>query len=141
MRPLCRPPRQQPTFECFHPLMRCHLFPSPSDLVYTYRHTPRSTRRGISRVPHFYLWRHPVCIRIDSVIYFAVDGAGPLYNTTREGEFRRPRFDHHLFASTLRATKRLRVIISRVYFARLVDSIRARTLSFNPRRGNSRRVK
>lgn len=23
--------------------------------------------------PHFYLWRHPVCIRIDSVIYFAAD--------------------------------------------------------------------
>lgn len=39
VRPLCRPPRQQPTFECFHPLMRCHLFPSPFDLVYTYRHT------------------------------------------------------------------------------------------------------
>lgn len=59
-----------------------------------YVQTHRDLRHGISGVPHFYLWRHPVCIRIDSVIYSAVDSAGPLYNTTREGEFRRPRFDH-----------------------------------------------
>lgn len=72
------------------------------------------------------------------MICSAADSAGEgsvICNTTREGEFRRPRFDHHLLASRLRATKRLRFIISRVYFGEtLVDSIRARTLSFNPRR-------
>lgn len=44
---------------------------------------------------HFYLWRHPVCIRIDSVIYFAADSeiAGSAASQARKGEFRDPRFD------------------------------------------------
>lgn len=98
--PPCRTPQQQPTFECFYPLMRCHLFPSFPGSVYVCGH--RDLRRTVSSVPHFYLWRHPVCIRIDSVIYFAADNTGLRRSghekANFEASFRSP--------STLRAAKR-----------------------------------
>lgn len=92
----------------------------------------RSTARRYLVTPHFYLWRHPVCIRIDSVIYFAADTRTLLPPFSRvcrgggrgKGEFRKPLdFDPSpffppflpfplstlslSFASTLRATERL----------------------------------
>ena len=72
--------------------MRCHLFPSPTLLsgtgvIYV---TDTAIYGAVSLVtPHFYLWHHPVCIRIDSVIYFAADSdMGSRCQPVRKGEFR-----------------------------------------------------
>lgn len=69
--------------------------PLPSSPVVRNRH--RDLRRAVSPVTsHFYLWRHPVCIRIDSVIYFTADserGSVPLPASARKGEFRDCVFD------------------------------------------------
>lgn len=54
VQPLCRPSRQQATFECFYPLIRCHLFPSPSDLVYV--GIPRSTAQYLWRVSRTFIY-------------------------------------------------------------------------------------
>lgn len=54
--PPCRMSRQQPTFECFHPLMRCHLFPSPIPAaVICVTDTARSTARYL-RLPRTFIY-------------------------------------------------------------------------------------
>lgn len=64
----------------------CFRRPSPLRLYVT----DTAIYGAVSLVtPHFYLWRHPVCIRIDSVIYFAADSdASPRCQPARKGEFR-----------------------------------------------------
>lgn len=126
--------------------MRCHLFPSPCEAgvqhaAYTW---PRAIYGAlVSGSPHFYLWRHPVCIRIDSVIYFAADTCSslsltPLTRVCRggrgKGEFRKPRFDPSLPSSlfsplhTLSLSPSLRHCVRRNdYF--VISRLRLRRLS------------
>lgn len=52
------------TVICFRPPVPCAVICVTDTAIYG----------AVSLVTsHFYLWRHPVCIRIDSVIYFAAD--------------------------------------------------------------------
>lgn len=119
--------------------------------VICFRRPPRSPTRlyvtdtaiygAVSLVTsHFYLWRHPVCIRIDSVIYFTADSdAGPLPAGTKR-RISRLRFDLLLlhFEHCVRRNNYV-IIFSRLPYE--AESVRKLVLEVRSRRShNSRRL-